>query len=425
MDVQSDNYTSPPWNRPTKITVAIASILLVLGILWRFQFLITPLVLGAILAYLLNPIIEFVNVRTHIKRSMVTTIVFILLALIVIGAVVVVGVAVYLQVVNLVAQIPEFIESAPETIEQIRESLSQPITIGTFTFTLPIPENDAIDWQSIVQQVLGYLQPVLSTLGTSLTQVALSTVGLVSWFVFVIFVGIYISSDIPRLRGFISDAADLPGYRRDAERLWRDFGRVWEAYLRGQAILGLVVGTAVAILLGLIGVENALALGVLSGLLEFIPLIGPLVGGGAAVIVALFQDSNAFGLPNLQFALIVLGIMILIQQVENNILVPRIVGDNLDLNPLVVFIGAIMGSSLGGILGAILAAPVIATLKLLGTYAWRKFFDLPPFPKPEPEPADSASWAEKAWERWQVWRASRQRNSKSPARKPSPNEPKK
>jgi hypothetical protein len=116
-------------------------------------------------------------------------------------------------------------------------------------------------------------------------------------------------------------------------------------------------------------------------------------------------------LTGFQFALVVLGVMMLVQQVENNILVPRIVGETLDLNPLLVFIGAIMGSSLGGILGAILAAPILATLKLLGSYIWRKFFDLPPFPKPEPELSEKMSWAEKAWERWQIWRASRQSKS--------------
>lgn len=424
MDLQRDNYTSPPWNRPTKIVVAIASILFILVVLWRFQFLITPLILGVISAYLLNPIIDFINVRTSIRRSYVITVVYVLLALIVVGVMVVIGVAVYFQAINLVGQIPDIIASAPDTIEQVRENLSQPITIGTFTFTLPIPAEDAINWQAVGQQVLGYLQPILSRLGTSLTGIALSTVGLVSWFVFILFVGIYISNDIPRLSQMISDAAELPGYRRDAERLWRDFGRIWNAYLRGQAILGLIIGTAVSVTLGILGVENALALGVLSGLLEFIPLIGPLIGGGAAVLVALFQDSNIFGLTSFQFALVILAVMILIQQIENNILVPRIVGDTLDLNPLIVFIGAIMGSSLGGILGAILAAPVLATVKLIGTYMWRKFFDLPPFPKPEPEPADSISWAEAAWQKWQVWRASRQARLQPPAVKPKKNAPK-
>ena len=76
--------------------------------------------------------------------------------------------------------------------------------------------------------------------------------------------------------------------------------------------------------------------------------------------------------------------MFVIQQIENTILVPRIVGDALDLHALVVLIGVLMGTSLMGLLGAVLAAPVIATLKLFGTYAWRKMLDLPPFEEESP-----------------------------------------
>jgi predicted PurR-regulated permease PerM len=98
-------------------------------------------------------------------------------------------------------------------------------------------------------------------------------------------------------------------------------------------------------------VRNALALGLLSGLLEFIPVIGPLIGAGTAVIVAFFQQSNYLGLPGWQLALAVLILMIIIQQIENNVLVPKIVGQSLDLHPLVVMVGVFMGSSLAGYFG--------------------------------------------------------------------------
>ena len=85
---------------------------------------------------------------------------------------------------------------------------------------------------------------------------------------------------------------------------------------------------------------------------------------------------------------------------QNIVLVPRIVGESLELHPLVVIVGVLMGSSLAGILGAILAAPVIATLKLLGIYAWRKMFDQPPFPHPEQAQKESTSskWLRRGWE---------------------------
>ena len=139
---------------------------------------------------------------------------------------------------------------------------------------------------------------------------------------------------------------------------------------------------AVWISLTILGVQNAFALGVLSGLLEFLPVIGPFIGTLVAAIVAFFQPANYLGFDPVVYTLIVIGVMIVIQQIENNILVPRILGGALDLHPLVVIIGVFMGATLAGLIGAILAAPVLATIKLLGTYAWRKMFDLSPFPEP-------------------------------------------
>ena len=112
----------------------------------------------------------------------------------------------------------------------------------------------------------------------------------------------------------------------------------------------------------------------------------------SATIVAFFQPDTIFSLPGWQYALVVLGFMILVQQLENNILVPRIVGEALDLNPILVMIAVLMGGSIAGVLGMILAAPVMASIKLLGGYGWRKLFDLPPFPEPEtaPEPSPAA-----------------------------------
>jgi len=300
---------------------------------------------------------------------------------------------------------PEIIENIPTYIEDATQTLSAPITVGSFTFTLPIPQDQNFDWQAIFSQISSYIEPALRNIGSSLGQVAISIAAGLGWLVFILFVAIYISSDAPYLSQLISDMAASSGYRADAERLWRSFGRIWDAYLRGQAILGVVIFFTVSTVLALLGVENALAIGLLAGLLEFIPFIGPLVGGGSAVLVALFQTSNYMGLTSIQFAIVVLIAMSIIQQIENNVLVPRIVGDALDLNPLIVFVGALMGTSLGGILGAILAAPVLATLKLLGSYAWRKMFDEPPFPDPEPDHSDKPSWAESAWERWQLRRA--------------------
>jgi predicted PurR-regulated permease PerM len=128
-----------------------------------------------------------------------------------------------------------------------------------------------------------------------------------------------------------------------------------------------------------VGVRNALILGIIAGVLEIIPNIGPAVAAIPAVLIAYFQGSTYLPLSNGWFALLVIGLYVVIQQLENNILVPRIIGRSLNLHPLVVIIGAIAGASLAGVLGIFLAAPILASLRILGEYFHCKLLDLEPF----------------------------------------------
>ena len=130
-----------------------------------------------------------------------------------------------------------------------------------------------------------------------------------------------------------------------------------------------------------------------------------IIGAVIAITVAFFQTTpNTFGLTNVQLTLLVLGWMFIVQQLENNLLVPRIMGNALDLHPLLVLLGVLMGASLAGILGAILAAPLIATIKLIGLYVWRKMFDLPPFEK-QLAPVTPRIPKPALRERWHHWRS--------------------
>ncbi|MGH2626766.1 MAG: AI-2E family transporter, partial [Anaerolineales bacterium] len=122
-----------------------------------------------------------------------------------------------------------------------------------------------------------------------------------------------------------------------------------------------------------------------------------------AVLVALFQGHNALGLSPLGFALVVAGAAFLIQQLENNILVPRIIGESLNLHPMIVFVGAIVGASMAGVLGVLLAAPVVATARLWLGYLYRKTVGLETWPAPPP-PDPARSPARESW-----WRRVRSR----------------
>lgn len=371
---------SPPWGRNTKTVVVIIGLLLFALLAYRFQSLIAQLTVAAILAYLLNPIIVFVNKRVPVKRGIVIAILYLAVAVFSIWAIIALSVAAIQQAANLLNQLPTLIEQSSTMLTDLMER-TEPITIGPFPiYTTGLP------WDQLTSQFLGLIEPAIASGTVIVRQAATTTVVTVLNVIFIFFLSLYIALEIPRIGEHVAKAAQQPGYRHDAERVMREFGRIWSSYLRGQVMIGFLIAFLVWLSLTILGVQNALALGLLSGLLEFIPYLGPVIGAIVAVSVAFFQPTNPFGLEAWQFALLVLAVMTIVQQIEGNLLVPRIMGDALDVHPILVMVAVFIGASLAGILGAILASPLLATTKLVGLYAWRKLFDLPPFPKPEPEP---------------------------------------
>ena len=122
-------------------------------------------------------------------------------------------------------------------------------------------------------------------------------------------------------------------------------------------------------------------------MLEIIPSLGPILATVPAVIVALLQGSTYLPVSHLTFALIVIGFYILVQMFENNLIVPKVLGEAVNLHPLLVMTGVLVGASVAGILGALLAAPVLATIREVVAYSLHKMMGQNPFPEPPPVPA--------------------------------------
>lgn len=134
------------------------------------------------------------------------------------------------------------------------------------------------------------------------------------------------------------------------------------AWLKGQLLLCLVIGALAYIGLTILGVKYALVLGLIAGATEIVPYVGPFIGGGVGVLVALAQS------PIL--AILVLVMYLLIQQLENALVVPVIMRKAVGLNPIITIVAITAGSSLAGAGGAIIAIPLAATLSILLKDAW-------------------------------------------------------
>lgn len=379
-------YDSPPWGRNTKTIVSVAALILSVVVIWRFRALISPIVIAIIIAYLLSPIINFVQSQVNLSRGSAVLLVYLLLFIVLALGGFLLGIATWEQGTELYQRFPTLLDRAVNDVQDRADQLFAHVIIigpvgpyGPYEID-PAGMLDRLDGRVLVNQTYSLLEPFFAQGGSVAAQIAGAALRVFGLIFIIIALSIYIARDMPRFSGQFSDLAHQPGYRRDADRIMKDSGHIWNAYLRGQILLAVVIGVVVSIGLGLLGVHDALALGILSGVFEFLPVAGPVIGAGAAILVAFFQPENYLGLSPLFFAGIVALFMIVVQQLENSLLVPRIVGGALQLHPLVIMVGVLMGASLAGILGAILAAPILATVKLLGTYAWRKLLDLPPFP---------------------------------------------
>ena len=371
--------TSPPWNTTTKAIVAVSALALFCLLVWVFRGLLQQVVLAVILAYLLHPLISLIDRRTPANRVTVVLTVYLTLAVLVIATFSLVGVTTFQQALDLSRRLPGWFEEGLAQFQLLQEQLPESIVVAGMTVPVAGLVPQLPGWNELFSQVFDLLQPLLGRSGSLAASVVTGTVAVLGQILLIFIISIYIAVDIPRIGNMIANIAHKPGFRRDAERLTSSVSQVWAAYMRGQAVLAIIIFVLVSVVLGALGVDNALGLGLLSGALEFLPVIGPLAGAGAAIFVAFFQSDPSFGLTPLQFAIAVAVAMIVIQQIENTLLVPRIVGKALNLHPLLVMVSVIMGASLAGLLGAILAAPVVASIRILGEYAWHKMLDLPPF----------------------------------------------
>ncbi len=392
---------SPRWGPFTKFLIALIFVVLSGAFLLRFQQMIVPLVLAVVLTYLLRPVATALALRTGMSWQAAVGIVYLVLLVGLLGLLTLSGIAIIQQIQGLYTTVVQLSADLPANVQRV---ISAPFAIGPFMFDLSRPffigplrvDLAATDLTPLYQQVLAALQPVLSRTGDLVSRLAAGTAEALGWMLFILIVSYYLLSDSRRMSVSL-EALMPPDYAYDVRRMVGELVPIWNAFLRGQITLAIVMGLVIGLTMTLLGVRYSIVLGLMGGLLEFVPIIGPLIVGATAVIIALFQASNWLGLSPLAFAIVVLVVSILLQQVENNFLVPRIIGGNLNLHPVAILVGAVIAANLAGIIGLLLSAPIVATLRLLGRYVYRKMFDLDPWPDPPPAVRRAA---ERTWIRW-------------------------
>lgn len=171
----------------------------------------------------------------------------------------------------------------------------------------------------------------------------------------VLVITIYMMMDRDKIQHFATSF--FGAHQEKSQRILRMVEEKLGAWLRGQIVLSVLVGVAVYIGLSLLGIEFALPLAILAGFMEVVPMIGPIIAGIPAVLVALTVSPLQAGL--------VFGLYIVIQQLEGHLIVPQVMKRAVGLNPLLVILAISVGGRLLGIGGALLAVPIAVVIQLV------------------------------------------------------------
>ncbi len=339
-----------------------------LGILGNVFAALSPLFIGLVLAYLLSPLVDIVDKRligklffklpkTQKKAekqlqarrtiSIILTyiiILFVLLFLIYAFAFLIVGQLVFTGLTNVLESIVSYFAHYEELFRNFVDSLPNNGLEDRFTALI----NDIAEWISknfSAEAVLG----LMARIGGSLVNVVLGMV-----------VSIYLIKDKDFFKRLWRKSLHVLFSMKHGARIndvLYDIDMVFSRFLRGQLLDALIVAIITSIVLTVIRLDFAVLLGCFAGLTNVIPYFGPVFGAVPAVIVALFTGG-------LSKAIVTLIAFVIIQQIDGNLIYPKVVGSSTGLHPVFVLLAVTFGGYFWGLLGMVLAVPIVACIKL-------------------------------------------------------------
>ncbi|HEX5825438.1 MAG TPA: AI-2E family transporter [Candidatus Limnocylindrales bacterium] len=340
-----------------RVALVVAAAIAIGIVLYVGRSALGPFIVGLVLAYLLDIPVERIS-RIGMPRWIAVLIVYVVAA-------VTLYQALRLMLRPLADEISTFIAELPRFTTQIADQYAH--------LDLAPGLRNAVDaFLAELGHGIGGIDP------SALLPVASVFAGVLGTLVAYIIVPVwafYLIKDRPALAA--AAERSLPAaWRPDARAVAGLTLRVFGQWLRGQVILGLAVGIATFAGLILLSVtvdpifgRFAIFLAVVAGVFELLPIIGPILSAIPAVLLALTAG--------VQPALAALVLYLVIQQVENNLFVPKIQGDAVELHPTIVMVALVLGGSIGGLLGAILALPIAAASRDVFRYVFHRV-DRPP-----------------------------------------------
>ena len=342
----------------------ILILLSIVGLITYFRIVLTPLIVSALVAYLMNSVAEFMAARTRIPRRVLNGLVFVF------------GLALLAAVPALL--VPVLIEEAQALIADLD------VILGNLRELL---SRDFV-FQGLVFQIGQFLPDLTDVMSDALSGLTVDAIEIIEattrnflWFLVILASTYSLLRDWGKLRDWLIALAP-ENAQADVRRIYGEIKLIWRGYLRGNLALMLVTGIIFTIAWLAIGVPAAVALGIIAGLLTIIPDLGPAIAAILAILVALVEGSTFLGISNFWFALLVLAVYLVLINVKNIWIRPRIFGRSVHMHDGLVFIAIVAAVVVEGVLGALIVIPVLASIGVIGRYIWNQILGIDPFPEP-------------------------------------------
>ncbi|MGH2793901.1 MAG: AI-2E family transporter [Actinomycetota bacterium] len=318
-------------------------------LIWPLRVLFAPVALALVVVYLLNPLVNMLE-RRGLRRGFGVAIIFV-------AFVAVVATGLSLLVPIIARQITGFIDKLPEYVQDVTREINQFAAERGWDYRINLST------EQIQQYVVDNREAIIGVLG-GVRSFAFGVIHVLITLVIGIILSVYILLDMPKMKRSIRTI--LPeGRREEVLGLATKLGSVLGAFFRGQLLVAMFVGIASAVGLTIVGIPFAAVVGLIAGVFNLVPLIGPFIGAIPAVILALLSDQPIDALWA--------GIVLLaVQQIDNHIISPNVMSRTVKLHPITVMLALLAAGSLLGIFGMLLIVPAIAAVKVLASHFWQK-----------------------------------------------------
>ena len=327
----------------------------ILYVLWLLAPVLMPFAVAGMLAYLGDPLADRLE-RLGMSRTWAASVVFLLLLLVLVGVLVLLVPLVSRQIESLIQNLPRYADWAQHTAWpwlQTRLHLDPRM----------------FDSDRLLAAIKAHMDSIGGVASVVLGKVSRSGLGILLWLtnlVLIPVVAFYLLRDWDRLVATIDRM--LPrSIQPTIAHLAHESDKVLGAFVRGQLLVMLALGIFYGAGLSLLGLSVGLLIGLVAGLLSFVPYLGFIVGFGAAVIAVLVQYGDW---PHL---LLVCGVFVIGQLLEGYVLVPRLVGNKIGLHPVAVIFAVLAGGYLAGFLGVLLALPAASVIMVLLRYLLERY----------------------------------------------------